>query len=64
MPDWADVVKTGSSRERPPTQDDWWHTRGAAILRKIARQGPIGVTALSQEFGGQKNNGSGQTLQG
>ena len=45
MPEWADVVKTGSSRERPPTQDDWWHTRGAAILRKIARQGPIGVTA-------------------
>ena len=58
MPEWADVVKTGSSRERPPTQTDWWHTRGAAILRKIARQGPIGVTALSQEFGGRKNNGS------
>ncbi len=58
MPDWADVVKTGSSRERPPTQTDWWHTRGAAILRKIARQGPIGVTALSQEYGGRKNNGS------
>jgi len=58
MPDWADVVKTGSSRERPPTQTDWWHTRGAAILRKIARQGPIGVTSLSQEYGGRKNNGS------
>ena len=58
MPEWADVVKTGSSRERPPTQPDWWHTRGAAILRKIARQGPIGVTSLSQEFGGRKNNGS------
>ena len=58
MPDWADVVKTGSSRERPPTQENWWHTRGAALLRKIARQGPIGVTALSQEYGGRKNNGS------
>ncbi len=58
MPEWADVVKTGSSRERPPTQTDWWHTRGAALLRKIARQGPIGVTALSQEYGGRKNNGS------
>ena len=40
------------------TQTDWWHTRGAALLRKIARQGPIGVTALSQEYGGRKNNGS------
>ena len=58
MPDWADVVKTGSSRERPPTQENWWHTRGAALLRKIARQGPIGVTALSQEYGGRKNNRS------
>ena len=58
MPEWADVVKTGSSRERPPTQTDWWHTRGAALLRKIARQGPIGVTSLSQEYGGRKNNGS------
>ena len=58
MPDWADVVKTGSSRERPPTQTGWWHTRGAALLRKIARQGPIGVTSLSQEYGGRKNNGS------
>ena len=58
MPDWADVVKTGSSRERPPTQSDWWQTRAAALLRKIARQGPIGVTALSQEYGGRKNNGS------
>ena len=51
MPEWADVVKTGSSRERPPSQTDWWHTRGAALLRKVARQGPIGVTALSQEYG-------------
>ena len=58
MPDWADVVKTGSSRERPPTQTDWWHIRGAAMLRKIARQGPIGVTLISQEYGGRKNNGS------
>ncbi len=58
MPEWADVVKTGSSRERPPSQDNWWHTRGAALLRKIARQGPIGVTALAQEYGGRKNNGS------
>ena len=58
MPEWADVVKTGSSRERPPTQTDWWQTRAAALLRKIARQGPIGVTALSQEYGGRKSNGS------
>ena len=46
MPEWADVVKTGSSRERPPTQTDWWHTRGAALLRKIARQGTLSALPL------------------
>ncbi|MCK5869026.1 MAG: 40S ribosomal protein S19, partial [Candidatus Thalassarchaeum sp.] len=24
-PEWADYVKTGTHRERPPTQKDWWH---------------------------------------
>ena len=51
------------SRQVPPEsalrpKTDWWHTRAAALLRKIARQGPIGVTAFSQEYGGRKNNGS------
>lgn len=57
-PEWADYAKTGVTRERPPTQTDWWQVRAAAVLRKIARQGPIGVTALSQAFGGYKDNGS------
>ena len=35
MPDWADVVKTGSSRERPPTQTDWWQTRAAALCARL-----------------------------
>ncbi|HCE76544.1 MAG TPA: 30S ribosomal protein S19e, partial [Dehalococcoidia bacterium] len=26
-PEWATQVKTGTHRERPPVQDDWWHTR-------------------------------------
>jgi len=57
-PEWAEFVKTGVTRERPPTQTDWWQVRAAAILRKIARLGPVGVTALSQSFGGYKDNGS------
>jgi len=58
MPDWAGYVKTAVDRERPPTQDDWWYFRTAAILRKVARNGPIGVTHLAQAFGGKKDNGS------
>ena len=58
MPEWGEYVKTAADRERPPAQSDWWYLRTAAILRKVARQGPIGVTHLAQEFGGKKNNGS------
>jgi len=57
-PEWAAYVKTGVTRERPPTQENWWHLRAAAVLRKVARRGPIGITALSQLFGGYKDNGS------
>lgn len=57
MPDWGQFVKTAVDRERPPTQTDWWYLRTAAILRKVARNGPVGVTHLAQAFGGKKDNG-------
>ena len=57
MPDWGQYVKTAVDRERPPTQENWWYLRTAAILRKVARNGPIGVTQLAQAFGGKKDNG-------
>ena len=46
------------SRQRPPTQENWWYLRTAAILRKVARNGPVGVTHLAQAFGGKKDNGA------
>ena len=58
QPDWADFVKTGVHKERPPTQENWWLLRSAAILRKVGRMGPIGVNHLSQEFGGSKDRGA------
>jgi small subunit ribosomal protein S19e len=57
-PDWAEFVKTGVSRERPPSQENWWFLRSAALMRKLAREGPIGVTHLSQAYGGRKDNGA------
>ncbi|RLJ02511.1 MAG: 30S ribosomal protein S19e [Candidatus Aenigmatarchaeota archaeon] len=56
-PEWADYVKTGVNRERPPVQDDWWYIRAAAILRKIYLKGPIGTQRLRTEYGGRKNLG-------
>ena len=58
QPDWSNFVKTGADRERPPTQSNWWSIRAASILRKVAKQGPVGVTTLAQDYGGSVNNGS------
>lgn len=57
MPEWALFVKTGSSRERPPENPDWWFMRGASILRKISLDGPVGTERLSTFYGGRKSYG-------
>lgn len=51
-PAWAQFVKTGPDRELPPEQEDFWHTRAASLLRKVADRGPIGVGTLATEYGG------------
>ena len=56
-PEWADFVKTGTHREKPPEQEDWWYVRCAAVLRKVAMKGPIGTNHMSQLFGGPKDRG-------
>lgn len=53
-PDWAEFAKTGSGREMPPEQDDFWAIRGASLLRKIAINGPVGVQRLETEYGKAK----------
>ena len=63
-PDWSEYVKTGVDRERPPTQENWWTIRAASLLRKVAKQGPIGVTNLAQTYGTVMNNGAGPNTPG
>ena len=63
-PDWSEYVKTGVDRERPPTQENWWTIRAASLLRKVAKQGPIGVTSLAQTYGTVMNNGAGPNTPG
>ena len=55
-PAWARFVKTGVSRQRPPSQPDWWFIRGASILRKLEGR-PFGVSRLRSVYGGRKNRG-------
>ncbi|RZN63484.1 30S ribosomal protein S19e [Methanonatronarchaeum sp. AMET6-2] len=57
-PEWASFVKTGVSKERPPSQDNWWYIRSGALLRKVYLKGPVGVERLRKYYGGSKNSGS------
>ena len=56
-PEWSKIVKTGTHRERPPSQENWWHISSAAVLRKVGKLGPIGANHMAQHFGGPKDRG-------
>lgn len=58
MPSWALYVKTGTSKQRPPENDDWWYVRAASILRKVYVNGIIGTSRLRVKYGSKKNRGS------
>jgi len=56
-PPWALYVKTGVSRERVPSDPEWWYVRAAAILRKVYMLGPIGIGSLRTIYGGRARLG-------
>ena len=57
-PEWAFFTKSGRHKERSPSQEDWWYTRAASILRKVYVKGPIGSSRLAGEYGGFADRGS------
>ncbi len=56
-PEWAQFVKTGVAKQRPPVDDDWWFARAASVLRSVSKLGPIGVNKLRTKYGSKKNRG-------
>ena len=56
------ILKTAQKlKENPnivPTQDDWWYTRAASIMRKLYVKGPMGSSRLAAEYGGYADKGS------
>lgn len=54
QPEWAELAKTGTARDLPPEQEDFWAVRGASLLRKVAVDGPVGVERLSTAYGDAK----------
>lgn len=57
VPEWADIVKTGTHKELAPYDPDWFYTRAAAIARHLYIRPNAGVGAMKLVFGGRKRRG-------
>ena len=56
-PEWVEYVKSGSSKERPIEDPDFWYKRAASILRQIYRNKTKGVNRLRTKYGSRLNRG-------
>ena len=56
-PEWVDFVKSGTHKQRPILDEDFWHKRAASILRQIYIRGIVGVQRLRTRYGGRKDLG-------
>lgn len=56
-PEWVKFVKSGSAKERPIDDLNFWHKRAASILRNIYKKNSIGVNRLKTKYGSKKNRG-------
>jgi small subunit ribosomal protein S19e len=54
-PEWLAFTKTGTGRELPPEQEDFWSRRAASLLRKVAADGPVGIQRLRTAYGDAAN---------
>ncbi|TIB73557.1 hypothetical protein E3Q22_04323 [Wallemia mellicola] len=57
IPNWVDIVKTGSHKELAPYNPDWYYVRAAAVARHVYLRKSVGVGALVKFHGGAVNRG-------
>ena len=57
QPEWTYFVKSGLSKQRPPSDPDFYYKRAASILRQAYTQRVIGVNRLKTRYGGRKKRG-------
>jgi small subunit ribosomal protein S19e len=57
-PEWVDLVKTSTSKQRPSSEEDFWYKRSASILRQIYIKKIVGVQRLRTRYGGRKKRGA------
>jgi len=58
VPEWSSYLKAGIHREKAWESPDWYYRRLASTLRKVYVLGPIGISRLSEEYGGKVDRGS------
>ncbi|MEK6875597.1 MAG: 30S ribosomal protein S19e, partial [Nanoarchaeota archaeon] len=56
-PEWVKFVKSGSGKQRPINEPDFWYKRAASILRQIYLNNIVGVNRLKTKYGNKKNRG-------
>ncbi len=56
-PAFVGLVKTGSQKDRPPEQADFWYVRCASIMRHAYVRGAVGTNRLRRHYGGRKIRG-------
>lgn len=57
-PEFMSYVKTGSGKQRPPIDNDFWYIRASSILRQIYIKKTVGVERLKTRYGSRKDRGS------
>ena len=58
VPEWTNYAKAGIHKEKTWEDPDWFYKRLASTLRKVYVKGPIGISRLSEEYGGRVDRGS------
>merc|ERR550534_1000582 len=58
VPDFVDIVKTGTHKELAPVDPDWFFTRAASTARHLYYRGGVGVNAISRVYGGRMRRGT------
>ncbi|MBS3054331.1 MAG: 30S ribosomal protein S19e [Candidatus Aenigmarchaeota archaeon] len=56
-PEWASYVKTGMGKERLPDDPDWWFYRAASVMKRLYKDGPVGVSKLRSYYGNKHRRG-------
>lgn len=53
-PEYIDFVKSGASRERVPSDENFFYVRSASLLRQVYLNGPIGISRMRTRYGTRK----------